>query len=350
MPEARLEVQELTLRTRHLFGISRGARQSFENLLVRVCWEGAEGLGEIAPSPYYGERAPIARASAALLWEAAAPRVQGIVSSKDPTEPLLELHRAWDGVVRRNGAARCGLDMALWDLWGKLRGQGVGEVWRPGALNCPVTSYTIGIDVPETLGGRLDAAAGFSILKVKLGGPDDRGTLAAIRERDGRTVRVDANCAWRGGEAVERLRPLAGPGIELIEQPCPPRDLAGLGMVREALGIPVYADESVETLEDLDAVAPFVDGINVKLVKCGGPTQARRHIQRARELGLEVMLGCMIESSLGITAAAQLAPLVDRLDLDGALLLDKDPFSGVEWADGRPRLPQGPGLGVVPRA
>lgn len=350
MPEARLEVQALTLRTRRMFGISRGARQSFENLLVRVLWNGVEGLGEIAPSPYYGERAELARASVQLFWEATSPLVGEIVSAEDPTALLLELHRSWDSVVRRNGAARCGLDMALWDLWGKVQGKSVSGLWGPGALNSPGTSYTIGIDAPETLDERLEAASGFRILKVKLGGPDDLGTLAAIRERDGRAVRVDANCAWRGSEAVQKLGMLRGLGIEMIEQPCPPRDLAGLRMVREAMGVPVYADESAETLEDIGAVAGFADGVNIKLAKCGGPTPAMQYIRRARQLGLEVMLGCMIESSLGITAAAHLAPGADRLDLDGALLLDRDPFLGVEWADGRPRLPQGPGLGVTPRA
>ena len=232
---------------------------------------------------------------------------------------------------------------------GKARGRSVNPLWSGGALNCPGTSYTIAIGLPETLPARLEASRGFGFLKVKLGGSDDAGTLREIRKLDDRPIRVDANCAWPGPVAVEKLRPLVEFGIEMIEQPCPPRDLEGLQAVRREFGIPVFADESAETLEDLDAVAGRVDGINVKLVKCGGPTAARQYIQRARELDLGVMLGCMIESSVAIAAAVHLAPLAGRIDLDGSLLLDKDPFVGVEWPDGRPGLPQGPGLGVTPR-
>lgn len=347
--KAELILEALPLRTRHVFGLSRGSEQIFENLAVRIRFGGLTGLGEIAPSAYYGERAPICREGAAIFWEAARERVPAILAAADPTDELLALQQVWNSVLRRNGAARAGLDMALWDLWGKAHGRSVSSLWSGGSLNCPGTSYTIAIGLPETLSARLDASRGFEFLKVKLGGPDDAATLREIRKLDRRPIRVDANCAWRGPEALERLRPLVEFGLELIEQPCPPRDLEGLDRVRREFGIPVFADESAETLEDVDAVANRVDGINVKLVKCGGPTAARQYIQRAKERGLQVMLGCMIESSVAIAAAAHLAPLAGRIDLDGSLLLDKDPFVGVEWLDGRPRLPQGPGLGVVAR-
>lgn len=343
---AALVLEPLDLRTRHVFGLSRGAEQVFHNLLVRVRWQGHEGLGEMAPSAYYGERAELCRASAPLYWDVLEPRLPGILASSDPYPAMLELHDAWDGVVRRNGAARSGLDMAVWDLWGRVHGRGVGPLWRGAALKCPVTSFTIAIDSLESLAGRIEAAADFKVLKVKLGGPDDALTLDRIRALTPRPLRVDANCAWNGEEAVLQLRRLGAAGFEMIEQPCPPRDVAGLERVRREFGVPVYADESAEAPEDLEALAGRVDGINVKLVKFGGPTRALKVIRRAKELGLEVMLGCMIESSVSVTAAAQLAPLADRIDLDGALLLDRDPCRGVTWADGRPQLPDTPGLGV----
>jgi L-alanine-DL-glutamate epimerase-like enolase superfamily enzyme len=359
MSEPELTVEPIDLRTRHVFGLSRGAEQVFHNLIVRIRWQGLEGVGEAAPSAYYGERAETCQASLPLYWAEARGRLGELLRLADPLEAFEDLHRAWDGCLRRNGAARAGLDMALWDLWGKSRGVPVGPAWRgepPGgpaaggaSLNCPPTSYTIAIDVPATLDERLESAAPYSVLKVKLGGPDDLGTLRRIRESTDKPVRVDANCAWHGPEAVERLKPLVELGLEMIEQPCPPMDLDGLRQVREAFGVPVYADESAETLEDVASMAGRVDGINVKLVKCGGPTRALGYIRRAHRLGLEVMLGCMIETSVGITAAAHLAPLADRLDLDGALLLERDPFRGVEWPGGRPALPAGPGLGVSDR-
>jgi L-Ala-D/L-Glu epimerase len=351
MPEPELIVEPLELRTRHVFGLSRGAQQTFRNLVVRIRWQGLEGLGECAPSGFYGESEATCRASLPAFWERARGRVSELLGLSRPAEAFEELHRAWDGELRHNGAARAGLDIALWDLWGRARGTPSGEALREAAgggssLNCPATSYTIAIDSAETLEGRIAAAAPYAVIKVKLGGPADLETLRRVREATGKPVRVDANCAWRGSEAVERLAPLVALGLEMIEQPCPPKDLVGLRLVREAFDVPVYADESAETLDDVDSVAGCVDGINVKLVKCGGPTRALQYVRRARQLGLQVMLGCMIETSVGITAAAHLAPLADRLDLDGALLLDHDPFRGVDWIDGRPELPGGPGLGA----
>ncbi|MBI5835733.1 MAG: dipeptide epimerase [Candidatus Eisenbacteria bacterium] len=360
MSPSRMHIEACDLRTRHVFGLSRGAEQVFHNLVVRIRHDGLEGLGEAAPSAYYGERAETARASLPLYWEVARERVEEILAEPHPFGALEALQCDWEGVLRHNGAARGALDMALWDLWGRRHGVSAGAEIRAAAgvpdgpggsasLNCPATSYTIAIDAPETLDARLQAAEGYRVLKVKLGGPDDLGTLRRVRAATDRPIRVDANCAWRGAEAVERLKPLVALGLEMIEQPCPPKDLDTLARVREAFGVPVYADESAETLDDLDSVAGRVDGINVKLVKCGGPTRMLQYVRRARDRGLEVMLGCMIETSVCITAAAHLAPLADRLDLDGALLLDRDPYRGVEWAGGCPRVPGGPGLGVTAR-
>ncbi len=347
--EFKCVLDPLTLRTRHSFGLSRGSASEFHNLVVRIEADGIAGLGEVAPSAYYGETSELARMSLPRYWQVALPRIPELLECPDPTGLLLEIHADWDRVLRRNGAARCGLDSALWDLWGKARGVSLAGFWTSGSLNCPPSSLTIAIGAPETLPGRIREAAAHEVLKVKLGGPDDLATLRAIREACTARIRVDANCAWWGPEAVQRLQPMVDLGLELIEQPCPPPDRDGLALVRSAFGVPVFADESAETLEDLEVLRGRVDGINVKLVKSGGPTRALRAIRRARELGFQVMLGCMIESSLGITAAAHLAPLVDFIDLDGALLVREDPFHGVDWQDGRPRLPRGPGLGVVPR-
>ena len=330
--------RQVELRLRHTFRLSRGASDSRRNLLIEIEEDGVVGLGEAAPIARYAQDAE----SAARAVEAMAPRLGDA--------------RRFEGLAARvavagQSAAEAAVDIALRDLAAKRLG---APLWRvlgldPGA--CPPTSFTIGIDTPERAVERVREASEFEILKIKLGGPDDRAMLEAIRDATRQRLRVDVNEGWAGlplEEAVARGDWLQTLGVELLEQPFAAGDLEATRALRQRLRMPVYADESVHRAADLPRLATAFDGINVKLMKCGGIGEALRMIGLARALGLKVMLGCMVETSLGITAAAQISPLVDEADLDGALLVSNDPYRGATFHGGRVTLPDGPGLGVMP--
>ena len=205
----------------------------------------------------------------------------------------------------------------------------------------------MGIDtIPVTL-ERLEAARQYPILKIKVGLPGDVETVKAIRERTDAILRVDANCGWSVDEAIERINALEAYNIELIEQPIPAKNYEGLRKIRENVNVPIMADEDAITSADLPALIGCVDAINIKLMKCRGLREARRMIDTAHAFGLKVMLGCMSESSLAITAAAHLSPLLDYADLDAHLLISNDPFEGVTVQEGKLMLPDRPGIGAV---
>ncbi|HSH79754.1 MAG TPA: enolase C-terminal domain-like protein, partial [Herpetosiphonaceae bacterium] len=218
-------------------------------------------------------------------------------------------------------------------------------------LPLPPTSFTIAITAPAELAERVRAAASYPILKVKLGTARDVEIVRTIREHaPSARVRVDANGGWDADQALAILPALAELGVELVEQPLAPGDRAGLERLRRAqVGLPIVADESVKSASDIVALAGLVDGVNIKLMKTGGIAGALAAIHTARACGLRIMIGCMIESSLGVTAAAHLLPLADWADLDGPLLIRDDPYQGVVFDGANLRLPDGPGLGVIPR-
>jgi len=241
------------------------------------------------------------------------------------------------------------VDAAMYDWQGKRLGIPVTRLLGFDGRNIVPTSFTIGIDEPDRIEAKTLAAAAYPILKVKVGTPRDEETLAIIRSAaPHKTIRVDANMAWTVDEALERIAQLARFGIEFVEQPIRADDLDGLKVLTQAGLCPIVADESCVRPDDVDRLVGCVDGVNIKLSKCGGITQALEMARRAKAAGLKVMLGCMIQSSLGIAAAAQLAPLADWLDLDGHLLLKNDPFTGLGGAAGRLCIGERPGLGVVP--
>jgi len=213
----------------------------------------------------------------------------------------------------------------------------------------PLSCVTLGMAEPAEMERKLETVAGFPMIKVKLGAPGDIENLRRIRRRFGGSIRVDANTAWNASDAVRVLREIEPLGIELVEQPVPREDLDGLRWVREHSGIPVFADESVHVVRDLSNLAGRVDGVNLKLMKSGGIREMLRQIHAARALGLKVQLGSMVESSLALSAAAQLGPLADYLDLDGHWLLADDPFDGAPGERGRIVLSERPGLGVIPQ-
>jgi L-Ala-D/L-Glu epimerase len=338
-PTVRFEPLDLPLA--NPFGISRRTTTVARNVLVRVEWEGLVGYGEAAPNAYYGESQ-----ASVLAW---LPRLVEALPAGDP----LAMRRASDALehaCHHNPAARAGLELALWDLLGKRHGAPIWRLWGLGG-DAPLSSFTIGIDTPEKMGEKAAAAREYPLLKVKVGTANDAANLRAIRDaRPDARIQVDANGAWSAKEAIRALHELEELGLELVEQPVRGDDVEGLALVSRATRLPVYADEGCVTARDVPRVAGACDGVVVKLQKSGGLLNAYEHVLAARAHGLHVMMGCMVESGLGIGAAAQLAALCHALDLDGNLLLTEDPFVGVAARAGRLALPEGPGLGATPRA
>lgn len=312
------------------FTISRGTQTEAENLIVRVTDdEGTTGVGGAAPARHYGETADTV---AAVL-----PELLSVVEEVGDPHALTTIESRMAEVVQDNPAARCAVSIALHDLAAKRLGVPLYRLWGLDATATPDTSFTVGIDTTERIREKAaDAAdAGYPILKVKLGGDRDREIVEAVREAAPEaTVRVDANEAWTPRETVEKSEWLADLGVEFIEQPVPAEDPEGLKFAYERSALPIAADESCVTASDIPAIADRCDIANLKLMKTGGLLEARRAIATARSHGLEVMLGCMIESNASIAAATHLAPLLDYADLDGSLLLAEDPFEGPDLAGG----------------
>lgn len=362
----RIELQTLELRTRHAFHIARmHAPPSRRTVWVRLIDEdGVEGWGEAPTStPYYGETADTARAGLRGVERLASKvseevrgdpvilgeRAAGAGPVAIPPGPVEEAVR---GALGEQPMARVGLSAALHDLLGKRAGEPVWRLFGLDPADAPASAYTIGLDAPEAMRERAAAAAAYPVIKVKVGTQKDEETLAAIRAaRPDATLLVDANTAWTLQGAIDRLPMLEEHGVAVIEQPLHPDDDESWLPLRRASRIPIVADESCRTLSDVERLAGRVDGINIKLAKCGSLTEARSMAEAARARGMVVMLGCMVESTLGISASVQLAPLVDYCDLDGAALLAEDPFVGPGLAeDGTLRFNQEPGLGVRRRA
>jgi len=333
----RMVVELLQLRTKHPFIIARGGQSEYRTVWVKLTdAEGHEGWGEAAPTKFYGETADSAVAALNLY---------GTALPDDPLD-LEQAERRWETMLRGNAAARAALSAALHDLAGKRLGIPVYRMWGLDPCTAPRSTFTIGLDTPERIRAKVLEAEQYPVLKVKLGTHRDLEILRAIREATDKEVRVDANCGWTVKSTIRMLPVLEEFGVTVLEQPLPPEDLDGLAAVTAQSDIPIIADESCVTSVDIPLLVGKVDGINIKLAKCGSLREALRMITIARAHGMMVMVGCMIESSLGITAAAHLTPLVDIVDLDGAALLANDPFVGANIDGGQVTLPSAPGLGV----
>lgn len=338
----RLTAERLELPTRHPFRIAREAARTRVSVWLRLRdADGLEGWGEAAATPFYGETAETVLAVLPRYEAALRDAAAGDLFSVERIEAALL--RA----VGRNPAARSAISAALHDLIGKRLGLPIWKMWglSPAA---PASSFTISIGTPDEVRVETREAAAYPILKVKVGTAADEAMLAAIRDvAPEKPLRVDANTAWSAREAVRALPMLEHYGVELVEQPVAKDDLEGLREVRRHARIPIVADESCETAADAARLVGAIDGVNIKLAKCGSLREALRIVHVARAHRMRVMLGCMVESTLGIAAALQLAPLVDWVDLDGAALLAADPFRGPGIAaDGALRFNDAPGLGV----
>jgi L-alanine-DL-glutamate epimerase-like enolase superfamily enzyme len=336
----RLQADILELKTRHPFIIARGSQDTWRTVAIRlVDQDGLEGWGEAAPQSYYGET-PETVLAALQVYATVLP---------DDVLDLDEAERRFTLALGGNNSARAALSMALHDLAGKRLGVPVHRLFGLDPARAPLSTFTIGIDTPERMRRKVEEAAAYPVLKIKLGTSDDLAILRAIRDATGKELRVDANAGWTRKQAVRMLPVLEEFGVTVLEQPLPPRDRDGLALVTRRSRIPVIADESCLVATDIPPLVGAVDGINLKLAKTGSLREALRMVAIARAHHLMVMVGCMIETSVGITAAAQLCPLVDICDLDGAALLAHDPYVGATIEAGRLRLPEGPGLGLSAR-
>jgi L-alanine-DL-glutamate epimerase-like enolase superfamily enzyme len=336
----RLAFEVVEVRTRHPFTIARGTTEAYRRVWVRLTdLDGVEGWGEADPSPYYGESTDTVLA--------ALRRLEPVLPS-DPFD-LESAEAAMARSLEGSAAARVALSAALHDLAAKRLGVPLWKLWGLDPAKAPLSSFTIGIAEPDLLRAKVREAAAWPILKIKVGTPDDERTLRAVRDVTDKPLRVDANAGWTAEQAVARLPLLEEMGVELIEQPVAPADVAGLAAVHRSSRIPIVADESCRVAADIPGLVGAVDGISIKLAKCGSLREALRMIAVARAHRLSVMVGCMVETSLGITAAAHFTPLLDLVDLDGAALLEQDPFVGASIDGGRITLPTAPGLGVTRR-
>jgi L-alanine-DL-glutamate epimerase-like enolase superfamily enzyme len=305
-------------------------------------YPGLVGVGEGYPDAYYGETPDTMIA----IW----PRLMDAIGEPELTlDGLTAAAEAMTASVAHHGSAKCAIDIALHDLASRVAGVPL-HTFLGLSADLPPTDFTIGIDTPAVVAERAARAAHFPALKIKVGGPSDLATLEAVRAVFTGPIRVDANTGWTLDDAIALLPDLERLGVELIEQPFRARRLDLLRQLQQQSPLPIVADESAVTIEDLDGLVGVVAGVNVKLAKCGGVGPAKRMLERARELGFRTFLGCMEETSVGIAASAAVASLADWVDLDGNLLLADDPYAGlVLGPDCRWQLSERPGSGLERR-
>jgi L-Ala-D/L-Glu epimerase len=333
----RLVLRDLQLPLRHPFTTSHGTLRTKRNLLVELHEGDHNGLGEAAPSLAYPQF------NAEAIETALRALAPSLMSIRFSTPEALWDEMAPDWMTQP--FALCALDLAAHDLWGKMQNQPVWKLWGLELKDLPLSNFTIGLDRLDTMIAKLREAAEWPIYKIKLGGSEDLAVMRALRRETDKPFRVDANTGWTVEQTLAYAPELRDLGVEFIEQPLSANDWQGMRRVFEECALPVIADESCQTLADVDRCAQCFHGINLKLSKAGGLTPARRMIARARERGLRVMAGCMIESSVAISGLAQLLPLLDAVDMDGAALLAEDPAEGVRLDHGRAIFPNAPGLG-----
>jgi L-Ala-D/L-Glu epimerase / N-acetyl-D-glutamate racemase len=336
----KLTYKKFELPLKHVFTISRGSTTVQETLIVQMEAEGQFGYGESTTNSFYG--ATFENMTSTIE------SVRTIVEDAKLDDPLSLVAKLAASVPRTKYAnfALNALDMAIHDLWGKLRGAPVYELWGLSTDRIPYSDYTLGIDTPEKMVVKLKEMPGWPVYKIKLGTADDLTIVRELRKHTDALFRVDANCGWTAEQTIEFAPALKDLGVEFIEQPLPPEDVQGARRAFAKSVLPLIADENCIVEGDVDRCAGAFHGINIKLTKCGGLAAARQMAARARELGLQVMAGCMTESTVGISAIAQLLPLLDYVDMDGAVLLAKDIATGVRLERGKCIYPNVNGTGV----
>ncbi len=335
---AMLEYKVKQLNLTHTWTISRNSADVKNNVFVRYQRNGVFGIGEAAPNIRYNETPE----STIEVIQKAIP----VVEQFDPWH-FVDMGYAIRALVEEQTAAKCAIDIAVMDWVGKSLGVPLYRYFGLDKSKTPITTFSIGIDTPEVMQQKIREAEQFPILKIKVGRDNDEEILNAVRAVTDKPLRVDANEGWKTKEeALEKIHWLEKMGVEFIEQPLPAAMLEETRWLRERVTIPIIADEAVKKAADIPQLATAYDGINIKLMKSGGIQEALRMIWMARSLGMKIMLGCMIESSCAIAAAAHISPLVDYADLDGNLLISNDPFRAVIVDRGKLILPDKPGLGL----
>jgi len=328
-----INVRTVKLNLKDTFRTTHGAADIKEVVVTEI--EG--GLGEASPVLYYGETIETVKD-----FIKRADKVIG-----DDLFKLEDICKRLNEVAAYNSAAKAAIDIALHDAIGKKLNIPVYKMLGITARDNIPTSYTISISDPDNMKKQTQKNQGYQVYKVKVGVPGDIDMVAAVREATNARIRVDANAGWTLKEAIQKIKYLEKYNIEFIEQPLHWKDYEGFKILRTKTDLPIIADEGVMTAEDIPVYNGIVDGINIKLQKSGGIREAFKMIAVARSFKMKVMVGCMVESSIGISAAAQIAPLVDYVDLDGNMLIDNDPYNGVYAENGFLKYPDRPGIGVV---
>ena len=339
MIELSTKAYELPLK--HVFTIARGSSSTRHTLIVSLSAGGQTGYGEATSNMYYKATIPeLTQDIEGLRGELAGFEFQ------EPDELIEGLIPQLAERLAGKSFALCALDLALHDLWGKLRGEPVWKLWGLNKSDAPTSNYTIGIDSIPKMVEKMREVADWPLLKIKLGTDEDLEIVRELRRHSDAVFRVDANCGWGAEQTIEYSHELKELGVEFIEQPLPAEDTAGAERVFAGSALPVVADESCVVESDVAECEGRFHGINIKLVKCGGLAPARRMVADARARGLKVMAGCMTESSVGISALGQLAPMLDYVDMDGAALLAEDVADGVRVVRGKAEYPDRAGSGV----
>ena len=336
-----LNYRSFELELKHTFTIARGSVDQQPTFIVEVAQGNCFGYGEATTNHFYG--------ATLESFADATERVRPLIENTD-VEDLNKLLPRLDEELSGTTADRfalCALDLALHDLWGKRQGKPLHELWGFSSDNAPLSNFTIGIDSPEKMVAKMGEAGDWPIFKIKLGTKHDIEIVTELRRHTQAIFRVDANCGWTAFQTIENSIALKELGVEFIEQPLAMNDLEGARQVFDESALPIIADESCVVESDVELCSQLFHGINIKLVKCGGIAPALRMINRGKALGLKTMVGCMTESTVGISAIAQLAPLLDYVDMDGAALLASDIATGAHVDHGRCIYPKAPGSGVA---
>jgi L-alanine-DL-glutamate epimerase-like enolase superfamily enzyme len=333
------EIKKLKLK--NIWTISRSSSHYKENVFLKIEKDGITACGEAAPNVRYGENAQLTQ----KVIEDTAP-----VVLKHDLFKYTEIKKIIDELIVGQNCAKAALDMAVMDWVAKAMEVPLYKLLGLDSGKIPITSYSIGIDSISEIKNKVRDASDYPILKIKLGADNDEEIINAVREVTDKPLRVDANEGWKDKEtALKKIQWLQTKGIEFVEQPMPAEMLAETAWLRQRVDLPLVADEAVINAESIPALSNIYDGINIKLMKAGGIQEAVEITHIAKALKMDVMFGCMIESSLAISAAAHLASLAKWTDLDGNLLIDNDPFSGVKVSAGKLSLNSMPGLGVSER-
>lgn len=338
-----LTFEPYELQLRHVFTVASYSRSSTPDIQVRIDYDGFTGYGEASMPPYLSAELGTTESVMDFLGRAAT-----LLREFDDPFRMDEILTAIDRMDQGNAAGKAAIDIALHDLVGRIMEQPWYRIWGLSPEDAPSTTFTIGIDTPDVVRQKTrECADKFNILKVKLGRDNDREMIETIRSVTQLPIAVDANQGWKDKQkALDMIHWLHEQGVVMVEQPMPKTQLDDIAWVSEHSPLPIFADESIQRLADVCHVMGAFTGINIKLMKCTGMREAWKMVNTARALGMKVMVGCMTETSCGISAAAQFSPAVDFADLDGNLLISNDRFKGVQVKKGKLVLPTTPGIGI----